>query len=255
MTYYKELATGRDAAVLDFEEIGETIAANYRAVASKYRSDDEIEIKTAHHQHLKEILSSTTSSFNKPIAALDLGCGTGRYFYCLNKVERLVGIDLCEEMLKIAENPVNQEQITISDIQLRCENAHLVSFPQGSFDFIYSLGMFGNGCPVTVDICNKFHDWLKPGGIVFFDAVDVATLSWTHRARRNIKKAVYPLLPKTAKASLDRRGGKVPFCGLSKSELERILRATHFKNFSVSSHKCESPLWEGYHLECIASKE
>ena len=70
-----------------------------------------------------------------------------------------------------------QEQITISDIQLRCENAHLVSFPQGSFDFIYSLGMFGNGCPVTIDICNKFHDWLRPGGKILLDAVDVATLT------------------------------------------------------------------------------
>ena len=208
MPYDKEFAIGQDTAVLDLEQIGETIAANYRVVAPKYRSDDEIEIKTEHHSHLKGILQNTTSSFNRPISVLDLGCGTGRYFYCLINVDRLVGLDLCEEMLKIAENPVNQEQITISEIQLRCENSHLVSFPQSSFDFIYSLGMFGNGCPVTVDICNKFHSWLRPGGKIFFDAVDVATLTWMHRARRNLRKGLNPFLPKNLKSTLLRRDGR-----------------------------------------------
>ncbi|EEF63211.1 class I SAM-dependent methyltransferase [Pedosphaera parvula] len=223
-------------------------------IAAKYRSDDEIEITTDHHRHLKEILSTITSSFGRPVSALDLGCGTGRYFHCLNNITHLTGIDICEEMLRIAENPVRQGDITIKDVQLRCANAHLVSFPSRSFDFIYSLGMFGNGCPVTVEICNNFYDWLKPGGKLFFDAVDILTLPRARRIRRRIRKTIYPFLPKTLQISLDMREGNVPFCGLSKSELLRIMRASHFKSFSATSQKCISPLWRGYHLECTASK-
>jgi ubiquinone/menaquinone biosynthesis C-methylase UbiE len=253
--YENDTLTERTGStVLQIEEIAEKIAASYREVAPQYRSDDEIEITTEHHKHLKGILSRTTSSFGRPISVLDLGCGTGRYFYCLQNVEHLTGMDICEEMLRIAENPVKQDEITIKSIQLQFGNAHLVSFPPRAFDFIYSLGMFGNGCPVTVEICNKFYDWLKPGGKLFFDTVDVATLPFTQRIRKSIRKSVYPFLPKTLKASLDQREGKVPFCGLSKKQLIHILRASKFKTFSVSSQECLSPLWEGYHLECHASK-
>ncbi|MDB6121660.1 MAG: Methyltransferase type 11 [Pedosphaera sp.] len=241
-------------AVLDYTEIGASIKASYSIVASKYRRDDEIEITTEHHRRLKGILGSMTSSFGRPISVLDVGCGTGRYFYCLNNVEQLIGIDLCEEMLKIAENPVRQKEVSVKNIELRCENAHLVSFPPQSFDVIYSMGMFGNGCPVTVEICNKFHDWLKPGGKLFFDAVDVATLPTAKRIRRKIRKAIYQFLPQRAKRALDEREGSVPFCDLSKRELERIMRASRFGTASVSSHVCQSPLWQGVHLECAASK-
>ena len=79
----KEVTT-RDTAILDFEEIGENIAASYRIVAAKYRSDDEIEIQTQHHRHLKAILSGITSSFHKPISVLDLGCGTGKDIFIVS---------------------------------------------------------------------------------------------------------------------------------------------------------------------------
>lgn len=251
----RELAIcGPAGTVLDFKEIGDNIKASYSIVAAKYRRDDEIEITTEHHRHLKETLVAITASFNRPISVLDVGCGTGRYFYCLKNVDQLIGIDLCDEMLKIAENPVRRQEITVEGIELRCENAHLVSFSPKSFDFIYSLGMFGNGCPVTVDICNKFHEWLTPGGKVLFDAVDLATLPPLKRMRRRIRKQIYPFLPRSMQAALDEREGLVPFCGLSKRELERIMRASKFEQFSVTSRICQSPLWQGVHLECVASK-
>jgi ubiquinone/menaquinone biosynthesis C-methylase UbiE len=251
----RELTTcGPAGTVLDFEEIGANIKASYSIVASKYRRDDEIEITTEHHRHLKGMLNAMTVSFTRPISALDVGCGTGRYFYCLKNVEQLIGIDLCDEMLKIAENPVRREEITVQNIELRSKNAHLVSFPPKSFDFIYSLGMFGNGCPVTLEICNKFYEWLAPGGKILFDAVDLATLPTLKRIRRRIRKQIYPFLPRSMKVALDEREGLVPFCGLSKRELERIMQASKFRDFSVISRVCQSPLWQGVHLECTASK-
>jgi ubiquinone/menaquinone biosynthesis C-methylase UbiE len=249
-----ESILNRSGPAIDYEEVGKSLKASYAQVASRYRSDDEIEVTTEHHRHLRDILSTVSSSFKRPITALDAGCGTGRYFYCLKNVERLVGMDISQEMLKIAGNPVRQEEITVAAIELKCGNIHLEDFPPKSFDMIYSLGMFGNGCPVTSAVCDKFYDWLTPGGKLFFDAVDVATLSLSRRVRRKIRAGVYPLLPQKWQRILDKREGSLPFFGLNKRDLERIMRSTRFSNVSVSSHVCESPLWHGVHLECIALK-
>ena len=238
----------------DYETIAESLKASYRTVAPAYRRDDEIEITTDHHRHLKSILGAISSSFGRSISVLDAGCGTGRYFHCLKNVDRLVGIDLSEAMLEIAGNPVRKEEVSARNIELECGNIHLASFPSQSFDFIYSLGMFGNGCPVTVDLCNRFHDWLAPGGQLFFDAVDLATLPFSKRLRRKVREAIHPFLPRPLRKVLDKRREKTPFFGLDRRGLERIMRSSRFTNFSVSSHCCLSPLWQGFHLECAASK-
>ena len=241
-------------ATIDFEMLGKSIKASYHNAATQYRDDDEIEITSEHHRHLKKVLGTFSASFGCPITVLDAGCGTGRYFYCLKKVESLVGIDISEAMLEIAQNPVRQKEISAKKIQLKCENIHFASFAPGSFDFIYSLGMFGHGCPVTVDICNQFHDWLAPGGQLFFDVVDVATLSWSRRIRRKIRAGIHSILPPRLKTLLDKRVIGVPFFGLSKKELESLMSASRFSNFSVSAQRCHSPLWRGVHLECSASR-
>ena len=241
-------------ATLDFDEFGRKLRSSYAQAAEGYRRDDDIEITTGHHRHLKGVLGGISESFGRPISVLEAGCGTGRYFYCLKNVERLVGLDVSPEMLKIAENPVRQEDVTAATIELKCGNIHRLDFPAGSFDVIYSLGMFGNGCPVTVELCNRFHHWLAPGGKLFFDAVDTATLPFYWRIRRKIRESVYPILPRKWKMILDERSNRMPLFDLTKNELEQIMSNTRFKEFSVSSRVCESPLWRGVHLECYAAK-
>ncbi|MDB6109714.1 MAG: Methyltransferase type 11 [Pedosphaera sp.] len=240
--------------VIDFEEVGEHLKAAYRIAARKYRQDDEIEVTTDNHRHLRGILHALSSSFGRPISVLDVGCGTGRYFYCLKNVDSLLGIDISEEMLRIAGNPVRGGDISAKRIELQCRNAHLSSFPSEAFDLIYSLGMFGHGCPVTVELCNKFYEWLAPGGQLFFDALDIATLPLWHRARLGIRSRVYPYLPRRLRNALERRSNGVPLFGLGRKDLERIMEASRFTNFYVTSHVCKSPLWQGIHLECAASK-
>ncbi len=238
---------------MNLETIGENIQASYRGAVVRYRTDDEIEVMTEHHRHLKSILAMLTSSFGRPITVLDAGCGTGRYFYCLKNVERLLGLDVSAEMLDAARTPVRAREVTAQKIELQTGNIHLVNFPAQSFDVIYSLGMFGHGCPMTVDLGRKFRDWLAPGGQLFFDLVDVATLPLSRRFRRALRQRAYPLLPQPIKALLDTRN-QVPFCALSKRELESIMRESGFHDFSVTSQVCNSPLWHGRHLECVASK-
>src|SRR5436190_20545575 len=199
---------------MNYQVVEETIKAGYREVSSQYRRDDEIEVTTANHHRIGATLKRICASFGKPIKALEVGCGTGRYFHCLTNVDELVGVDITHDMLRGAETPVRQEQITVKKISLMLGNIYLTKFEPASFDFIYSLGMFGNGCPVTVDLCNKFHDWLTPGGKLFFNTVDYAGLPLWYRARRQARDIVYPMLSRRLKGVLDERAARHPWFGM-----------------------------------------
>ena len=238
---------------MNYQVVEETIKAGYRSVSSQYRRDDEIEVTTPNHHRICATLQRICVSFPYPIKVLEVGCGTGRNFHCLTNVDELTGIDISEDMLRAAENPVRQENITVKTIRRIRGNVYLSSFDHGSFDFIYSLGMFGNGCPVTAELCNKFHDWLTPGGKLYFNTVDFAGLPLWYRARRQARDFVYPLLSRRLQSVLDERESRQPWFSMHKDELERVMRGTKFPTFQVTSHVCESPLWSGRHLECIAS--
>jgi SAM-dependent methyltransferase len=239
---------------MDHQAVEETIKAGYREVTSQYRSDDEIEVTTENHRHLSGILQTICESFPHRIRVLDVGCGTGRYFHCLRNVAELTGADITDAMLEAARNPVLQEEISIPIIRLIQANIYQAHFPAESFDFIYSLGMFGNGCPVTADLCNNFHDWLVPGGKLFFNTVDVSGLPFWYRTRRQARQMIFPILPSPLQDVLRRREARHPFFGLTRPELQAILGRSRFSTFEVKSQVCQSPLWSGRHLECIATK-
>lgn len=253
MNIEQELLLAHPAAA-DLRSLGDTVKASYREAASKYRTDDEIEITTEHHRRLSNILTVMSASFGRPITVLEAGCGTGRYFHCLSNVGHLVGVDLSEEMLQVAREPVRSQEISIGSIDLRCENIYFAKFPPESFNMIYSLGMFGNGCPVTSEVCNHFYDWLKPGGKLFFNAIGTGTLSLRRRARQSVRKLIYPWLSANLKSKVDARRTGVPFFGLAKKELTRIMESTRFIDFSISEQAPETRLWRGVHLECTAFK-
>jgi SAM-dependent methyltransferase len=239
---------------IDILQVEAKIRAGYRQVTAKYRQDDEIEVTTENHRRLAATLRQICQSFSRPIHVLDVGCGTGRYFHCLPHVERLTGLDISEEMLAAARHPVLGEQVTAARIELVRGNAYLRPFPEASFDFIYSLGMFGHGCPVTVDICNRFHHWLRAGGRLFFNAVDLAGLPLCHRVRRRIRAVVYPCLTRSWQRRLDEREQRSPFFSLTQRQLGLVLAASRFSHYHITSHRCQSPLWSGRHLECLAVK-
>lgn len=240
---------------MDYEAVAANVRASYREVTLKYRNDDEIEVTTENHRRLSNILGDLTASFDRPISVLDAGCGTGRYFHCLRNVEELVGIDISPEMLQAARSPVRESEVTAGQIQLICENIHLASFPVGSFDFIYSLGMFGHGCPVTPELCDRFYEWLKPHGRLFFNVVDLSTLSCRYRLRKRLRPIVYPLLPRPLKKKLDERQSWLPFFGMTRRELRKLMEKSSFPQSAISSHVCQSSLWKGVLVECSATRQ
>ena len=224
--------------------------------ASDYRRDDEIEVRTDHHCWIWKTLADISSSFGRGISALDAGCGTGRYFHCLNNVDHLVGLDLSPAMLAAAENPIREELITARGTELVCGDIHHVRFPKGSFDLIYSLGMFGYGCELTLDVLNRFYDWLSPDGILMLDVTDSSGVYLSTRLRAKIKKTVYPLLPASARRHLDqRREGAVVFTPLSRRELSRLLQQTAFGDREIYRRPCHSPCWSIDKLECVVARD
>jgi SAM-dependent methyltransferase len=239
---------------MDLALAEQTLKELYRDVSGQYRRDDEIEVTTERHRRLERELRSLSGSFGASIDVLEAGCGTGRYFHCLDNVRRLVGIDLCPEMIEAARHPVREELITAQEIQLFSGTIHDASFEPESFDFIFSLGMFGNGCPFTVDICNRFYDWLRPEGKLFFNTIDITGVPWPDRMRKSAKRLLYPVLPQAVKAQLDERERRHPFFPLSRKQVEKILRTSRFQYFDITRHKCDSHLWRGTHLEVIAWK-
>src|SRR5262245_35092788 len=91
---------------------------NDQLYSKNYRDSDELEVQTDNHEHFCNLLKEITLSFGYGILALDLGCGTGRYFHCLRSVDRLMAVDASIEMLKQAEIPVKKEFINIDRIEL-----------------------------------------------------------------------------------------------------------------------------------------
>ena len=85
-----------------------------------YRKGDEISKQSPNLIHRCEILKKLSISFNHKITALDLGCGTGRYFYCLQNTKNLTAVDISQYMLECARNPINREKISIDHINLIC---------------------------------------------------------------------------------------------------------------------------------------
>jgi SAM-dependent methyltransferase len=241
---------------MDLRRFGAKIAADYDRAAQQYRHDDEIEVRSENHQRLGGNLRRICRSFSHPIRVLELGCGTGRYFHWLENVELLVGTDLSAEMLKLAEEPVHRELVTAGEIRLLQANLYEVSFPPGSFDFIYSLGVFGYGAALTGELCMRIAGWLAPGGRLYFDAIEKRELGRGHELKKSVKTAVVPFLPDTMKQKLAaREAAAVPLLNHTRDDIERSMEAAGFVDFALSSNTCHSPLWTGMHLECCARKD
>jgi ubiquinone/menaquinone biosynthesis C-methylase UbiE len=240
---------------MDHQRFGARIAADYDRGASQYRHDDEIEARSENHHRLGGNLRRICRSFPHPVRVLELGCGTGRYFHWLDNVDLLVGTDISAEMLKQAEHPVLEDEVTAREIRLVRGNLYEISFEPGSFDFIYSLGVLGYGAALTDELCQRIALWLAPGGRIYFDAIEKREMGRLHRFKQAFKASVLPVLPGAIqRKAVARAKAGVPVFNHTRAEIERLMATAGFQDFVVSSNTCQSPLWTGIHLECSARK-
>lgn len=234
--------------------IEEWMRVKYDASAEKYRNHDDLDVTGEDHQQFWKKLAGICDSFGKPINVLDIGCGTGRYFHCLRHVNRLVGMDVSEEMLARARHPVMESEVTAKEIELIAGNFYNCEFPPASFDFIYSLGVFGNGCPITSAVLQKFRNWLKPGGRLFFDVMDAANLPPIPRFKKWIRASIYQSLSPKLQAQWDRRTGWPPMFMTSKNEVSKRLKSAGFADIQVDRRFCKLTMGDGWKLQCVARK-
>ena len=95
---------------------------------------------------------------------LDIGCGFG--WHCLHAAENgaaeVVGIDISEKMLKVANQ--KNEFSNVSYRQIAMED---MEFADDSFDVVISSLAF-HYTPSFEDICDRISGFLKPGGEFVF---------------------------------------------------------------------------------------
>lgn len=132
--------------------------------------------------------------------------------------------------------------MSASEIRLIQGDIYELSFEPESFDFIYSLGVFGHAAELTTELCVKFHRWLSPGGRVYFDAIEDPGRRRSDQVKDSIKKAVYPIYPPICACACG-PGTAMPVIYHERYELELWVPAAGFEDFAISINTGKSPLW------------
>jgi SAM-dependent methyltransferase len=229
---------------------GQRAAALYQPeYATRYReADDQIaqgELVQTFGQWLREL----TVSFGRDISVLDLGCGTGRYFWALANVRELVGIDVSAPMLERARNPVNPGSITARHISLLQGDFFSHAFDAGQFDLVYSIGVLAEHSPLDDGIVARVARWLAPGGLFAFTAVHPQSFSVTRTWRRRLAEWALPVTAGAVRAALRERlmaGGLYA----DETRLRELLPRHGFAIESLRPHRSDIHL----HLMCVARK-
>jgi 2-polyprenyl-3-methyl-5-hydroxy-6-metoxy-1,4-benzoquinol methylase len=235
---------------MSFKQAEERVRRQYDESYSRgYRTSDELAVASEDHGRLCQLLHSLTTPFEHEISALEIGCGTGRLFHCLKNTNRLVGIDVSEFMLEQAKTPVRSQEITVANIELRCESIFDAQLPEREFDFVYSIGVLGEHSPFDSFVCDKVHSTLKNDGIFFFTVVDKH--SKPKRLKRKLAELIYPLMPTPVKVRLDQRWQSFY---MTREELERVMTRSPFRDYRIKRNVSTNAQWLGAHFECLCRK-
>lgn len=232
----------QDAERLARERYGKSYSRSYRA-------SDEDALNNATYRRLCEILGEACARFPIPISILELGCGTGRYFRCLRNAEYLLGIDISQDMLDQAAQPISANEITVSKIDLRRESLLSMACVEREFELIYAFGVLGEHTPFDRHVIDAVYGLLKPGGQFIFTIANAERRkkSWRRQCAENLAK----LIPLTVLPGVARR---LQSHYLSRYELDVFLAKSKFNNVIVDGLISDSSLWSGGHFICVASK-
>lgn len=161
------------------------------AYAQRYRAHDETLADSAPYQGFVAWLHRVCAAFAYPIDALDLGCGTGRYFSALPCARSITGIDASAEMLEKARQPIGRDRITA---QLTLIHGDLSSHPfdAGRFDLAYSVGVLAEHAPLDAALVARVHRLLKAGGRFAFSTVHPESPSVATTTARTMARLLEP---------------------------------------------------------------
>lgn len=173
--------------------------------ARRYRDRDDQLQQVSSNQQLIDWLGQTCDRFAQPVDVLDLGCGTGRYFWGLRHVHSLVGIDASAPMLAEARNPIHGERLSATPITLVQGDVTSHPFPPGSFDLVYSIGVLAEHVPLDAALVEHVRTWLRPGGRFAFTTVHPESPSVPRTALRRLAALAVETLPSVLTTALHAR--------------------------------------------------
>jgi ubiquinone/menaquinone biosynthesis C-methylase UbiE len=136
---------------------------------------------------------------------LDLGCGTGRYFWGLRHVNTLTGLDASAPMLAEAARPTHASDISARDVKLINGDVQTHEFAAGSFDLVYSIGVLAEHVALTRTLVERVARWLKPGGRFAFTTVDPQSPDVPKTMPRRVASALLPAAVGPVGEALHRR--------------------------------------------------
>lgn len=175
------------------------------AYARRYRDrDDELQ-GVGSNRDLIEWIGGVCDRFDHPIDVLDLGCGTGRYFWGLRKLATLTGIDASGPMLDEAKRPIHAERLAGVPVTLVQGDLLGHVFRPASFDLVYSVGVLAEHVPLDRAFVERVQGWLKPGGRFAFTTVHPKSPSVPQTVSRRLASTVIDALPQALTGSLHQR--------------------------------------------------
>ena len=152
------------------------------AYADRYLAQDDVAGPSDAVARLSAWLRAICAGFQEPIDALDLGCGTGRYFHALTGVRRLVGIDVSRAMLDRA-----RKRSSAGSVVSLIEGDFLThEFGTAEFDLVYAIGVLAEHSPFDASLAARVRRWLKPGGRFAFTTVDPRSFSVPRTIKRRV---------------------------------------------------------------------
>jgi len=184
----------------------EKAAALYdRGYAEKYRAHDDTLADSGPYLGFVAWLQHICDQFRTPIDALELGCGTGRYFSALKGARSIVGIDASADMLALAKTPYRAESITAERITLIQGDIFTHPLNETAFDLVYSIGVLAEHAPLNNDIAVRVHRALKPEGRFAFSTVHPDSPSIAASLGRTVARTLAPFLPGAVRHPLRER--------------------------------------------------
>lgn len=160
--------------------------------AHRYRTHDDELAGTDVERQFTGWLQRVCRTFVPPIDVLDLGCGTGRYFWAVDGARRIVGLDASPAMLAQAQRPYRADRITAS-ITLVEGDLFDHEFGAGCFDLVYSIGVLAEHSPLDERVVANVVRWLKRGGRFAFSTVHPDSASVAPTPRRTLGRLLLPI--------------------------------------------------------------
>tara|TARA_Y100000589_G_C27102213_1_gene608561 strand:+ start:461 stop:1195 length:735 start_codon:yes stop_codon:yes gene_type:complete len=134
----------------------------------KYYKEDYVKESNENFKYFKEKLlyiKNIVKIKDNKIKILDIGCGTGRFFDIFYG-ENIFGIDINKNMLEKAYLlKKNNKSITLFNTDILNFNRF---YNLKEFDFIYSIGVFGEHGLIEKESMQVIIENLKVGGYLFF---------------------------------------------------------------------------------------